>query len=670
MNRPSFSKFPPRDLFARFFVACLLCLTLGLIPGATSPRVWAQDAGPNSAPVTNASAGELQGVQSVLARLQKAALAHDANALSFYGASVPADDSPLKISERITHLAVSSNGALVREVFSLSIQRTPVVNLSSGTQELWLSRAPDGGFALTSHRFVAPLDALTSMVQAAENEWNNGGADGPTAVLDLVASRIGGRWIALRRQRWDGELNSPEDETASPRPPEFIAARMKQAPKGRAITAHFFMQKGKFGWFGLNTAFDTARRIPPAADSVAALWRERMSGNDYLEATSHRDFGLTLSSVGLWNEAADEFQKAELLQPGIVGAAKLKEAETNRARDPQTLVAKQMEDEQHVGLGPEHPEYLINALKQEQRNTPSVLVALRLALEYSRLADEDRAAAWGRVASDLQARGAVRPQDAAWVTLLADHLRERTQTARVKPSNVLHSSLFTVRVWPNDKGSITLLASLEEAQHTVYADFGIPMGNTEVILWHDQGEFARYTTQFSEQGGSEFVAALTLTKLVSTRTGPLVLGEEVNTFADPRDNDALFGTVAHEYGHVAVRQISKGRMVPVWFNEGIATSVEGGYEGYIGRVRRAANAGTLLSMREMAVWNVDGERAFLAYSQANSILDYIVATWGKDAVLEILRQIGRDVSPDDAFRGVLGFSQNELWNRWVQEGIR
>ena len=58
------------------------------------------------------------------------------------------------------------------------------------------------------------------------------------------------------------------------------------------------------------------------------------------------------------------------------------------------------------------------------------------------------------------------------------------------------------------------------------------------------------------------------------------------------------------------------------------------------------------------------KRAFLAYSQANSIVDYIVAKWGKNAVLEILRQIGRDVPPETAFRSVLGIGQQDLWNSW------
>ena len=657
MNLPFSSFHWPRAVVARFFVVLALCF--GSIARA-------QD---SPAPISDASPTELEQIQATIDGLERAARARDANALAFFGASVPVDDAPIKITDRITHVAVAPNGALVRQVFALSIERKPAVVLSSGAQELWLSRAPSGGFALTPRRFMAPPDALGAMIGAAQSEWSGGETDAP-AVLDLVASRIGGRWIALRRQRWDGELASANAEESAAQSRDFLASRMRAAPKNRAVVAHFMLQRGQRGWFGVGASYDFARRISAATDSAASLWRERITGQDYLAAASHRDFAQTLGAVGLWNEAADEYQKAELLEPGISSAAKVKEAESNRARDPQNVVARQIEAEQNVGLGADHPEYLISALKREQQNTPSVLVALRIALEYSRLADETRAAAWGRAAGDLMNRGAVRAGDAAWVQLLADHLQERQKLARVKPSNILHSALFTVRVWPGDAGAVPLLAALEEAQHTVYADFGIPMGNTEIILWRQQPEFARYTTQFSAQGGSEFVAALTLTKLVSTRGGPLVLGEEINTFSDARDGGALFSTIAHEYGHVAVRQLSKGRMVPVWFNEGVATSVEGGYEGYVGRVRRAANADTLLPMREMQVWNVDGERAFLAYSQANSIVDYIVQTWGKNAVLEILRQIGRDTSPEDAFRGVLGVSQAELWEKWVEEGIR
>ena len=87
-------------------------------------------------------------------------------------------------------------------------------------------------------------------------------------------------------------------------------------------------------------------------------------------------------------------------------------------------------------------------------------------------------------------------------------------------------------------------------------------------------------------------------------------------------------------------------------------------------MKAAATSGRLLTMEEMLEWNVDGQRAFLAYSQANSLIDYIVATWGKEAILNILRRIGNDERPDAVFQSVLGVSQYELWNRWVRSGIQ
>ena len=619
--------------------------------------------------VSNASPADSAAIRAVLLKLQRSAENHDATALALFGAAPPADNAPLQISTATTHIAVTAQGALVRQNYSISIQRATPIVLASGAQDLWLARAVDGSFSLTQQRFADAPDALGEMLKNLARESRDALAD-EDVVVDLVASRVGGRWISLRSQRWQGRLRDEENAQNPLGAREFLQQRMDSAPFGRALTGHFFLQKGENGWFGVNAAFNSAKRLSAASDTGATQWRSRINSGAYLRAESHRDFSLALTASGLWNEAADEAQKAELLRPNIIGAARLKVANTNRARDPQFLVAAQLKNEGNVGLGAEHPTYLINALLTEQRAQPNVLNALRISLEYSRLADDARAQSWLQTASDLQARGAVRRGDKAWVQLLVDHLRERARLSPLKPSNILRSPLFTVRLWPDEPNAATHLAALEEAQHTVYADFGIPMGNTEVLLWHNQSEFSKYTTQFSEQGGSEFVAALTLTKLVSTLNGPMVLGEEVNTFADKRDLSALFGTVAHEYGHVAVRQLSKGRMVPVWFNEGIATSVEGGYDGYIRRVRDGANNGTLLSMREMLEWNVDGERAFMAYSQANSLIDYLVNTTGKEAVLEVLRQIGRDVPPEQAFQRVLGFGQNELWNRWARDGIQ
>ena len=674
----SFNRFRPREFFARLFVCLSLVAASGagraqnldalpVLPAAQAELPLAQ---------TGGTAEDIASIRATMGRLDEAARARDINALALFGAGLPADNSPIRVQTQILQIAVTPAGALVRQRFDITIARAAPVPLSSGTQDLWLARAVGGNFAFQGQRFPLPSDATDALLQSASNQWS-AGVGGGDAILDLVASRVGGRWIALRSQLWSGVIRqyqggfntvSTRDSAATR---EWLQRQLQSAPPTGTLTGHFLLQRGASDWIGVGSAFDRARRVTPLSDANATLLRDRMNDpSDFAfgRASSHKDFAAALGNVGLWNEAADELRKAELLQPGSVGAAALREAETNRARDPENVVRQQQSAEATIGLGSDHPDYLINGLMRQQQAQPDVLTALRLGLEFSRLGQDDRARAMAIEANRLQMMMPARGDNAAWVQLLAEHLSERDQMSRVKPRNIVRSELFTVRVTPDDPNAVPLLAALEEAQHTVYADFGIPMGNTEVLLWRTQNEFARYTTQFTDQGGNEFVAALTLTKLVSTKDGPVVLGEEINAFTD--DPNALFGTVAHEYGHVAVRELSRARQVPVWFNEGIATSVEGGYDGYISRVRRAANNNTLLNMNELISWNVDGERAFLAYSQANSLVDYIVDKWGKSAVLEILRQIGRDTDPDVAFRNVLGFGQRELWNRWAREGIR
>lgn len=662
--------FKPRELFA-----WLLLVSVLLLAGTSSHAQLVDTSTGLPLAQTGGNAADLTAIRANLSALNNAARARDVNALALYGASVPADKSPIRVQTQIMQVAVSANGALVRQNFDIAILCATPVPLASGTQDIWLTRVV-GGFAFQGQRFPAPTDATKALLQRASIEWSEG-VGGGDAVLDLVASRVGGRWIALRSQRWSGVIRdggggfntvSTRDAGATQ---DWLQGQMERAPGAGTLTGHFLLQRGASDWVGVGSAFDRARSVTAVADANAALLRDRMNdANDFAfsRAGSHKEFALALANVGLWGESADELRKAELLQPGLVGVAALRDAETNRARDPENIVRQQQNAENKIGIGAEHPSYLINALLAQRQVQPDVLTALRLGLEFSRLGDDDRARAMAIEANRLQIVAPARGDDAAWVQLLGEHLGERERMSRLKPPSIVRSQLFTVRVYPGDHNAVPLLAALEEAQHTVYADFGIPMGNTEVLLWRNQREFASYTTKFSDQGGNEFVAALTLTKLVSTRNGPVVLGEEINAFTD--DPQALFSTVAHEYGHVAVRQLSRARVVPVWFNEGIAASVEGGYDGYIKRVRLAANNNTLLQMSEMLDWDVDGDRAFLAYSQANSIVDYIVAKWGKNAVLEILRQIGRDAPPETAFRNVLGMGQRELWNRWAREGIR
>lgn len=674
-------------LRALFYVFCLAVVTESPASAQTG----------TGEPITNAGAADLQAIRTLCANLDQAVGARDANTLRFYGVTSFSSDYPkLRAETRLTHVAVNGGGALVRQsyrVYASHDNQTESVLLSTGAHELWLSKAADGSYGYTNKYWNYANDTVARLTAAAREEWDNlpTSKDGtgklvaidattdaePPAVLHLVAQERGGRWLALRRSHWDGAVLDPQRvarlEANGVSVANWLQQQLGSFVPGRAGTAHFMLQRGTRGWVGLQTVWEPSTRISAEQEAAAANGRRQMQGVGYLNAPSHVEFANALAGVGLYAEADDELQKAECLQNGSVGANRLREAQQARERDPLLLNISLLKDEAKVGLGSDHPTYVLNELARTQRDTPTALGALRIGLEYSKLADDQRAGAWLREAERLAAQTnitSLTSDDGAWIKVLSEHLRERERISRQKPLNILRSALFTVRCWSNDLTVLPLLAALETAQHRVYSDFAIPMGSTEVVLWRNQSEFQNYTAKFSQQGISEFVAALTLTKLIDTREGPMVLGEEINVFSDQRTN--IFSTVAHEYGHVAVRHMSKGRLVPVWLNEGIATAVEGGYDGYLPRVHRAAEAGQLLNMREMLKWDVDGERAFLAYSQANSIIDYIVEQpkWGRAAVLEILRQLGRDVAPDEAFVNVIGISQYELWNQWSRSGIK
>lgn len=677
MNRPlspfmNFSRSSSRRLFLQ---ALTLLAFLGI-----SLSSYAQQA----PPVSNGKADEIANVVQFLGRLDKAVQLRDINTLRFFGLENATQYVVLNAQSRATHIAFAPGGALVRQAYRIygaaDVNSTQVI-LASGINELWLSRDKEGNFNFTNKRWSPSYDATAALSEAAREEWTRNANTQNTPLMHLVATRRGGHWIALRRSRWEGALcdartlarlgEAQNISPDAPLDPDWLRAQMKSAPETGAGVGHFIFQKGPSGWVGLGMAWEPDRRLSPQVDNSIIKARRDILGAAYSQPLSHRALGLALGQIGLFNEATDELEKAEVLQPGVAGPALIKQVADMRSSNPETLAATQLENEIRVGLDPNHPSYLVSALARDYQAQPSVLRALRLGLEYSRLADDERSASWLRAAQELVADGALRnvsASDQQWIQVLFEHLIERRDLSTIKPPVIIRAPLFTLRCWQNELSAIQVLASLEAAQHTVYADFGIPMSSTEVLLWRTQNEFQRYVTRFSSQGNSEFVAALTLTKLIATREGPVVLGEEVNVFADQRT--AVFSTVAHEYGHVAVRQLSRGREVPTWFNEGVATSVEGGYDGYLERVRSAAKARAVLPMDEMLAWNVDGERAFLAYSQANSLIDYIVATWGKDAVLNILRQIGSDQDPETVFQNVLGISQQELWRRWAQEGIK
>jgi tetratricopeptide (TPR) repeat protein len=446
--------------------------------------------------------------------------------------------------------------------------------------------------------------------------------------------------------------------------PVLLTTLQRYYERGVPLEAHLMIQRDRFGWLLAGSTGDPRGGRAAASEGQLRALRTRAL-EDFASAQVHKQFADALFTVGAYVEASAEYERAEVLQPGSVSKATLAAAQAKVSLDPQVQLAQILAFEEKLGVAPDHPQVKIKQLSQAQRSSPQRAdIALRLGIELSKVGDEEGAAAQLRHANQLIQSGRALANNADLTQVLLEHLLERTQFALYKPPQIIRSPLFTVRFHPGEDRIFEVMAALERAQHIVYTSFEIPMSGTEVLLLRSQNAFQDYVNHFSEQPSSEFAQAVTISRSISGPSGLMPLSEEMITFAS--EGMDYFANLAHEYGHVAVRRFTSGsKRVPTWLSEGIACLVQGGYPDYRQRCQQAAEAGQLLPMETLLMWNVDGEQAFLAYSQANAIVEFIIAQRGKKALLQILDDLRRGVSTDQAFVRTLNLTQGQLFQRWA-----
>jgi hypothetical protein len=667
------------------FLAALLCLT-GAPALATPP-----------------TPEDVRAIQSLFQRYGEAVAANDLRALVHcYDRDAPTLRERLRQtwtpllgrypklmrSSEIVSVGASEDTALVRERFYL---------FSKGSDASW-QRVRQGTWDVVLRRIPPPSTAPAKAEEPSspregeaksKGEWRltqqywhvpDIGADlsaimennAPRAapgVLHVVLELRGGQWYPLRQLWWEGALVSGSGRRAGVSPDELTPALSsllsKYYERGVPMEVHLMLQRDQYGWLLTGSTADGRTEEAVATERELRVWRRRTL-EDFASATVHKQFAEALSSVGAFAEAVAEYERAEALQPGIVDPATLTAGRSKIPYDPQVQLEKILAFEEKVGVAPDHPQMRVQQLSQAQRKSPQRAdVALQLGIELSRLGDEDGASSQLRYASSLIQMGRALVGNVEYTQVLMEFLQERTQLALLKPPQMVRSSLFTVRFHPGDPQIISVMAALERAQHIVYTSFGIPMSSTEVLLMRNQNAFQEYVNRFPDQPASEFAQAVTITRSLVNPAGETLLSdEEIVTFSGVGKDHST--DLAHEYGHVAVRRFTNGaKQVPLWLNEGIACVVQGGYPDYRQRCRHALAAGQLLPMEDLLAWDVDGERAFLAYSQANAIVQFIISQRGKKALLQILQDLGRGMSADQAFARNLSLTQARLFQRWV-----
>jgi hypothetical protein len=136
--------------------------------------------------------------------------------------------------------------------------------------------------------------------------------------------------------------------------------------------------------------------------------------------------------------------------------------------------------------------------------------------------------------------------------------------------------------------------------------------------------------------------------------------------------------LVHELTHELIYQITfspgLGSQVPAWLNEGLAVVSEGDTTAV---ARRALQQATLSdrvpTLRTLGPGfsNMSDADAQVAYAAAESVVRYLLDTYGPDQMRALLKQFGQGLTADNALRRVYGKGQDEIEDGWrMSLGLR
>jgi hypothetical protein len=128
------------------------------------------------------------------------------------------------------------------------------------------------------------------------------------------------------------------------------------------------------------------------------------------------------------------------------------------------------------------------------------------------------------------------------------------------------------------------------------------------------------------------------------------------------------GLVAHELTHLVVHQVTFNCLgdLPTWLGEGLAEYIEGDLTSYSQEILDAALADDdLISLQSLgSSFPTSSKRASLAYAQSRQIVSYLIETYGREKMAELLQTFKEGSTYDKALQRVYGFDTQTLDNEW------
>jgi hypothetical protein len=137
-------------------------------------------------------------------------------------------------------------------------------------------------------------------------------------------------------------------------------------------------------------------------------------------------------------------------------------------------------------------------------------------------------------------------------------------------------------------------------------------------------------------------------------------------------DDSWVGVVIpHELTHIVFDTASKNpyHEPPHWLNEGLAVYVSEGYDAsYRSNVRDAIKDATLMPLDGLAgQFPTDATGFTLGYAESVGAVDYLVRTFGKDALVKLIRSYADGRTDDEAFKAALGVDAKSFSDGWLAD---
>jgi hypothetical protein len=137
------------------------------------------------------------------------------------------------------------------------------------------------------------------------------------------------------------------------------------------------------------------------------------------------------------------------------------------------------------------------------------------------------------------------------------------------------------------------------------------------------------------------------------------------------DDPWVADVVPHELTHLvfATAVDNDYHQPPRWLNEGLATYLSVGYTPeWRATAQAAVRGGTLIPLHALVEqFPTTSELFYQAYGISTSAVDYLVRTYGSDAMVKLVRSYAEGVSDDEAFKAAIGVGTSAFEQAWLAD---